>query len=177
MSFFAYTNSGNPGAVRGSLQESAINLAIATHLQRQLEAYPAQHKVIMTRDTDEAVSLDERVRIANKAGAAYFVSIHCNAADDPEAHGVEVYYYHGSTKGKTLAGKVHRMVKPLYTNDRGIKEGNFEVIRETHMPAILAECGFVSNPKEARMIGDERFQISVAKAIASAIRQEVRSVE
>jgi N-acetylmuramoyl-L-alanine amidase len=160
----------DPGATGHGLKEADINLKIATFLQRQLESYPAQHKVVMTRDSDKFISLRDRAEISDKAGAALFVSIHCNASENSSANGFEVFHCPGSTKGTAWAVKVHSATRSLYQDDRGVKEASFSVLKHTDAPAILIECGFISNEKEAKLLGDERFQLSVAKAIASAIR-------
>lgn len=99
--------------------------------------------------------------------ADYFISIHCNSFSDPTAHGIETYAYRAGTIGDKLAQSIHKELVPatgLY--DRGLKYANYHVLRETNMPAVLTEIGFISNPKENALMNDPQWDDKVATAIS-----------
>jgi len=160
------TDSGAVGPT--GVNEKDVNLQIALKLKAKLEAQG--YTVVMTRETDEKVSLEDRVNKANDANADIFVSIHCNAAENSNAKGTETYHYPGSTKGEKLATEVQgELVEALDTNDRGVKEGTFYVLKNTKMPAILTEVAFISNPDEEAMLNEEETQETAAQAIKDGI--------
>ena len=132
--------------------------------------------VFLTRDTDVALGdtisadLSARANIANQSGADIFVSIHCNSADAPSAHGVETHSYPDSVQGKLLVQKLQaRLVSALDLTDRGCKESNFAVVRMTNMPAALVEIAFISNTTEEALLANDEFQNKAALAIAQGI--------
>lgn len=113
--------------------------------------------------------LHGRTEIANNAKADIFLSVHCNAAT-PSAHGTETCCYKFGGNGEKLARCVQaEVVKTLGTTDRGVKEGNFQVLRDTVMPAALVELAFISNPAEEKLLADPVVQTKLAKAIAKGI--------
>lgn len=157
------------GAVTGGLYEKAVTLATAKLLRAELEA--AGFDVIMTRETDKALMLGERCRISNASGAAAFVSIHCNSAENKDAHGIETWRFSkvGQTT-KALAENVQdRMIDATGARNRGVKEGSFFVLKNTMAPAVLVEMGFLSNKEESRKLFTTRYQTAIAKAICKGI--------
>ena len=90
------------------------------------------------------------VRIANRYRDAIFVCIHFNSATRAGANGIETYYY--SNNSAALAANIHRQVVSGTTSDnRGIRRRGYYVLRSTSIPAVLVECGFLTNPTEARL--------------------------
>ncbi|MFA6075807.1 MAG: N-acetylmuramoyl-L-alanine amidase [Negativicutes bacterium] len=162
----------DPGAVgaRGT-HESDINLRIAQILRDKLEARGCS--VIMTRALYYQPALDDlarRAEISNNYESDYFVSIHCNAATTTAAHGFEVYYFNGSRMGNILAGKIcQQLDNQLVFANRGIKPADFQVLRETNCPAVLVECGFITNPDEEKFLLGILGQVAVAQAIADGL--------
>jgi N-acetylmuramoyl-L-alanine amidase len=164
----------DPGAVdpRGAgdamrTKEADINLLVAHQIKMALES---KCDVIMTRLSDETVSLQTRVSRANASKASLFVSIHCNAAANSDANGYEVWYCNGSAKSLALARRIHGSIKDnIGTRDRGVKAGNFYVLRKTSMPAVLVELGFVTNAVEERLLNDPEWTANMAQAIAKGI--------
>lgn len=129
-------------------------------------------KTLLVSDTKEDTPLATRVNRANNAKADVFVSIHYNAYQGKwGSHGgVEVHHHKTSTKGKKLAQLVQKeLVKATGLRDRGIKDYNFYVTRQTTMPAILCECGFMDNLEEAKLMLNEDYQWKVAEAIARGV--------
>lgn len=164
----------DPGAVGpAGTEEKAHALAIALHLRNIFEKNG--HKVILTRETDLDVSypgasaaeeLQARVNIANRAVANIFISIHINAVVNPEAHGVESWYY---LSGRNLAEFIQVELSKLGLADRGAKQANFYVLKHTAMPAVLLEIGFISNSTEEQMLANKEFRLRVAQAIFEGV--------
>lgn len=136
------------------------------------------YKTIMTRKQDAYVALDARAEMANSLDADLFVSIHYNYSVSKEAEGIEVFYYkEGKTplsqrvsQSKILGQEVlKKIVKQTGAESRGVKQANFAVVRETKMPAILIEAGFLSNPVERARIHDQKYRLSLAQGIAQGI--------
>lgn len=164
----------DPGAVGpGGIQEKSVNLAVA---QRAAGLLSPVAEVRLTRTEDRALGTDDRsdlggrAALANEWGADCFVSIHCNGAADPSAHGTETYNYPDSGQGLELAQTIHaRLVPALGLADRGVKQANFAVLRQTDCPACLVELAFISNPAEERLLESRDFQEAAAQAVAAGI--------
>jgi N-acetylmuramoyl-L-alanine amidase len=164
----------DPGAVGvEGTKEKDVNLQIALKEKALLEESGA--KVVMTRTSDPAadseVTLKERVDTANDADADIFISIHHNAAPNPEAKGTETYYYgHGSKESYTLSKLTqNEVVDAIGTESRGAFPSNFYVVKYTKMPAILLEVGFLSNRNEEKFLIEEQTQDKVAEGMRKAI--------
>ncbi|MED0674394.1 MULTISPECIES: N-acetylmuramoyl-L-alanine amidase family protein [Aneurinibacillus] len=126
----------------------------------------------MTREGDTFPELPERVKIANGEKADLFISVHINSATSSSAKGTETYYY--TAKSKTYANTVHKyLIQATGFSDRKVKKARFQVIRDTKMPAVLVEIGFITNPSEAKQMADEEFQKRVADALYKGIREFV----
>lgn len=140
------------GAVGNGLLEKNITLALALACREYLNATYSDLDVKLTRETDVFIELSERANIANNFGADVFLSFHINANPNASANGYESYIYNGFSAGATkekaekLQYAVHKAAAArVNMNDRGMKEANFAVVRETNMSAILTESGFISN--------------------------------
>lgn len=134
------------------------------------------YHVIMTRDSDTFVPLPRRVEIAQQASSAIFVSIHFNSSRNATAQGVEIFFCDSKEeKQKTHASKrlaesiLPRVIRRTSANSRGVKRANFFVIRETKMPAVLIEGGFISNPLELSQLKTREYQEKIARGIADGI--------
>jgi N-acetylmuramoyl-L-alanine amidase len=162
----------DPGAVNGELREKDVALAVAQHLEVELAA--RAHHVVMTRNSDVFIDLYRRAAIANEAGCALFVSIHCNAAPNPEAHGMEVFHFARSTRGEALAQRILRALARRFPDhrNRGVKPATFAVLRKTRMPAALVELEFLSHPAGATFLTDAANQRHLARAIAEGLSGE-----
>lgn len=159
----------DPGAVGPSgIKEANVNLQVALKVADKLQR--AGLSVKLTRTTDVFVDLQPRCGIANSWGADYFVSIHCNSAGTPQAYGTETYCYKFGGKGEILAKAIQaELIAATGRANRGVKEANFYVLRETNMPAVLTELAFVSNPEEERLLASVAYQEKCALAIAKGI--------
>lgn len=164
----------DPGAVGpAGTREKEHTLAISLYVRDLLQK--AGHEVVLTRETDWEVAeigstageeLQARVNIANLADADLFVSIHINASVNPQAHGAETWYY---MSGIELARCLQGEIVKLGLTDRGIKQGNYYVLKYTYMPAALAELVFISNPEEEALANADDFRKRAAAAIVDGI--------
>ena len=163
------------GAEVKGLKEKALALQTATLLKQQLHA--KGHRVILTRSRDIFLPLTKRSAIANETKSALFVSIHFNAYKSPTPHGIEIFYCNRGSKARQAASKrladliLHNMVDATGANSRGVKTGNFHVIRETRMPAVLIEGGFMTNPSEFICLSNPLYVEKMAHSIALGIEQ------
>lgn len=164
-----YGHGGNdPGAIGiDNLKEKDIVKEIGKRVKYHLERH--NQTVIESRLNDETVSLRERSNKANNNNVDLCISIHCNAFSDSSAQGVEIFYYQGSTRGKQLASSIlNKITKAkLYTKNRGLKTDNLHMTRETKMPSVLIELGFITNVTDKNLIinNKENFAIAIAKGI------------
>lgn len=128
-------------------------------------------KVYMTRDHDTFISTVgyARTDFANKRHADVFISLHGNTYENPNVSGTETFYYHDDSK--QLAKIMQKYVSEATGfPDRGINRENLFVCRETNMPAVLIEVGFLSNPEDEPKMYSEDFQKRVAAAIVEGIK-------
>ncbi|MGC2492868.1 N-acetylmuramoyl-L-alanine amidase family protein [Candidatus Binatus sp.] len=196
------------------VMEKDLALQIAMRLKGALETRGIRAE--LTRSTDVFISLAERTRIANSAGADLFVSIHLNSSPNTDATGIEVYYLNNTTDRATIrlarmenggadgygtsndsnlnyiltdlrqnykaieASSLARMIDAqavadldsglgLNVNALGAKMGPFYVLVGAHMPAVLVECGFMSNAAEAARLASPQYQDVLAGATATAV--------
>ncbi len=161
----------DPGAVAGTKprEEKDLNLAIALAVEEELEALG--HRTVMTRRRDRTLSLAARPGFANRLQAEFFLSIHCNAAVDPAAEGMEVFCYPGSAAGHRAASIVLNALRdgcPGHKN-RGVKEGNWAVLRLAEMPGVLVEIEFMTNGQQLAFLADPGSQQRIAAALAAGV--------
>lgn len=160
---------GGPGQ---KIPEKPYALDVAIRLQRVLQS--AGYRTVMTRSGDYFVTLGNRCAIANKHRDAIFVSIHFNSGQREGANGIETYYY--TAKSAALAASIHREVlRAAGTEDRRVRHRGFYVIRNTRIPSVLCELGFLTNRAEAAKIsGSAAYRQSLAEAVARGIRANYR---
>lgn len=157
------------GAVANGLEEKDIVLDTGLKLKGDLEAMGAT--VVMTRETDRYLSLDERTEVANNANADAFVSVHVNAGGGV---GDESYWYgeYEAERSERLAEDVQeRLIEATGAADRGVKEGNFQVIRDTDIPAILAEIGFIDSSTDAANLSEEEYLDDTSEGLTGGVDQ------
>ena len=167
----------DPGAVSPSgIQEKKVTLTVAKRVAEYLQR--AGVKVVLTRDTDkelvagndDAAELRARAQVANNAKADFFLSIHCNAATSPEAEGFEVFCYPGSIVGAVLANRVaHSYGIASGLPCRRVEGANFQVLRDTAMPAALIELCFLTNKADCALLREPAFLDKIALGIAFGI--------
>jgi N-acetylmuramoyl-L-alanine amidase len=138
----------------------------------------AGYTILLTRSEDTYISLDERSILANDAKADIFISIHNNASLKHDLTGTEVLtepvsknpVYKQQEDSKRLGGLVlDELVKALELTNRGLKEQDLSVCRETNAPAILIETAFIDNNYEELLLNDPAFQDKTTTAIKQGI--------
>ncbi|MGO1469555.1 MAG: N-acetylmuramoyl-L-alanine amidase [Tissierella sp.] len=142
---FDYGHGGvDPGAVYRGRKEKDDNFKIGKLVAKRLRDFGIV--VDETRSSDRTLSLKSRSDFERKKAYDYFLSFHRNAFKPEKARGVETYIYEsGYKKAKPLASLIQKRLKDTGFVDRGVKEANFHVLRETKSPAILIELGFIDN--------------------------------
>ena len=159
----------DPGAVGNGLYEKVVALSIANKVKELLKE--EGFEVLMTREADMFVTLEDRALMSNDWSADLFVSIHANGYADAAASGVETFYYQGSSKGKQVAKSIQeQLVLSTGNKNRGVFSADFYVLKYTSMPSVLVETGFVSNEKDASLLKTEDYQGKAAKAIVDGIK-------
>lgn len=161
----------DPGAVGPTgLRESDVNLQIALAVGEILTRNGVT--VGYTRTTNVFVSVGDRARIANNASALNFLSIHINGFSDPAAHGTETFAFQPGADSERLARAVQKhLIRAIGLRDRGVKFANFQVLRETNMPAALVEVAFISNPREEALMRTPEFIRNASQGIADGVME------
>jgi N-acetylmuramoyl-L-alanine amidase len=158
----------DPGATANGLFEKDLTLSIALKLKAELLKYE-NVQVKLSRENDTYLTLSERAKMANDWGADIFISIHINAGGGV---GFESYIYNGSVSTSTIAYQniIHEeIVKVTGWNDRGKKRENYAVLRETKMPAILTENGFIDNTTDANKLKNDSFLDNISQGHVNGI--------
>jgi len=159
-----YDRGGIPGQ---RVSEKDMTLDVARRLKSVLQA--SGYRVVMTRDSDVFVPLGTRTAIANSYRNAIFVSVHFNSATRRGASGIETYFY--SRDSLALASAIHHYVAGgAPSENRGVRRRGYFVLRRTNMPAVLVECGFLTNPSEAAYAQNASYRQKLAEAIAAGVR-------
>jgi N-acetylmuramoyl-L-alanine amidase len=160
----------DPGATGFGLQEKDLNVTISKHIRDILLNEYINVEVQMTRDTDVFVDLLQRANMANSWGADYFLSIHTNAGGGT---GFESYIHTTRTTGSVQAqDAVHPVIiNTLGVRDRGKKDANFAVLRETFMPAVLTENLFIDHPDDSSLLKDPSFLKRIARGHVSGLEE------
>ena len=149
--------------------EKSATLDVATRLARKLRE--SQFRTVMTRSSDVFISLDERAAISNRQTNAIFVSVHFNDSRRRGIHGFETYYH--SPVARNLAYRIQQQLVTMRgASNRGVKTANFRVLRKALYPAVLVECGFLSNRSEGAAARSASYREELADKIAEAIVDE-----
>jgi len=159
-----YDRGGIPGQI---VSEKEMTLDVAQRLKKTLSANG--YRVVMTRDSDVFIPLGTRVAIANSYSNAIFVSIHFNSAKRSGAGGIETYFY--SRESLPLASAIHYFVAGgAPSSNRNVRRRGYYVLRKTAIPAVLVECGFLTNPTEAALAQTAPYRQKLAEEIAAGVR-------
>ena len=182
---------GDPdgGAIsEDGIKESDLNLQIAQKLKRKLEEENIE--VIMTRENSNNIAslseqqktirqiktsdLNNRVKIANESGASILVSIHMNKFEDSKYRGWQTFYSKESEEGKKLAENIQTSISEVieFENKRTpLKIEGIKIIDKSKIPAVIVECGFLSNSEECNLLKDENYQEKMAEGIKNGIQK------
>ena len=155
-------------------EEKRVCLQTARLVRKYLDQLG--YRVVMTRDSDSFISLPRRVEIAAQAASSIFISIHYNHAKSPQAQGIEIFYYDSKENRTRSAASKHLaeailpgVIKRTEALSRGVKKGNFHVLRENSVPSILIEGGFLSNVQECTKIKNPKYLDQIAMGIADGV--------
>lgn len=167
------------GAVRGKIIEKDITLSISQKLAQELSQAGAAVIMIRNSDTDmmpegqkfhKREDLKVRVQKANESKADLYISIHTNADSNPRWFGAQTFYNPSSEASKLLAESIQgELTRILANTTRQALRGDYYVMNNTEMPAVIVEVGFISNPREGELLSKEDYQKKVAYAILSGI--------
>ena len=162
------------------LKEYEFNRRVAAYTKEYLNAFK-NVTVYYAHSDARDIPLKERTDKANHLKVDAYVAIHANAYGSTwnEAGGIETYVYTTKPVGACqLAQKIQKnLVAFTGLANRGIKTADFHVLRETNMTAVLAECGFMTNRKEARLMHTATYQKKCAQAITKAMADQYHLVE
>ncbi len=160
------------GGQWGKVYEKHLALDTAVRLEATLKRMGYQ--TVLTRRSDYFITLPQRVSTANRYNNAIFVSIHFNYTWKEQVSGLETFYY--NHEGRKLAQYVQNsLVRQTRTVDRSAKFARFYVIRNTRLPGILVEGGFVSNEQERNRMKSAWFRDAIARGIAEGIQRYRRA--
>jgi len=149
--------------------EKIATLDVAERLSRKLRQ--SHLKVVMTRSSDVFIPLDERVAIENAQKNAVFISIHFNDSRRRGIRGFETYYH--SPNSIELAQRINSKLLTIPdSTSRGVHTANFRVLRKAKYPAVLVECGFLSNRLEGGEARDSEYREALADRISEAIVEQ-----
>jgi N-acetylmuramoyl-L-alanine amidase len=157
----AYRRSGPP--------EKIVALDVARRVDQKLRE--SQFRTVMTRSSDIFIPLDSRVAIENGQKNSIFVSIHFNDSSRRAIHGFETYYH--SPLSYDLAQRIQNKLLTLpHAVNRGVHPANYRVLRKAAYPAVLVECGFLSNRKEGKSARSSEYRELLADKIAEAVVEQ-----
>ena len=184
-----HNHGGDYGAVSNingkKYEETELNMQVAELLRKELVS--RGYNVVMTREVGDKLydelrpSLQKRVNLANSLKADLFVSIHHNTSGDSRANGVEVYYSDEKPESGTANSNkvsvskklsevmVNNLSKAVGQTNRGSKNYSFYVVKNTFMPSVLVETGFITNPEEINKISKPETQKVIATQLANSI--------
>ncbi len=169
----------DPGAVaQDGTKEKDMNLTI-TKAVSDILSLNESFEIILTRTTDVTLRLENRSQIANSKNADVFVSIHLNANDDKTSNGHDTFHYPKAVDGKSLAEEIHTSINALRLfKDRGVKDADFAVLRETKMTAALVEVCFISNPLDLAKAKEsiKKIASSIAAGITNYCNKKYRII-
>ena len=159
-------------------KEKDINLEISKKIKRFLS--DSNVTVKMTRERDERLAdsqredLKARTDIMN-GGALLAVSIHQNSYRDPAVSGAQVFYYTDSDEGRTAAGMIQAELNALAPdNEKEIRANDsYYILKNTRIPTVIVECGFLSSYTEAEKLADDEYQNRIAEAVSEGILQYI----
>lgn len=172
----------DPGKVSVTgTNEKQINLEIAQRVEKLLKK--KGYEVVMTREEDtglysendtnkKTADMKKRCLMAQECDADILVSIHQNSYQSEGVKGAQVFYYSASSEGKKLAEIMQNCFKEILDPDNGRQakaNDSYYILLNVKCPAVIAECGFLSNYEEAELLENESYQKKVAEAVATGI--------
>ncbi|WP_338469285.1 N-acetylmuramoyl-L-alanine amidase [Niallia sp. XMNu-256] len=158
----------DPGAVGNGLREKDLNLSIANRVREILSSEYENVSIRMSRTEDQSISLISRTNAANRWGADFYLSVHINSGGGT---GFESFRYPSAGRPTSTYQQVihENIMTQINLKDRGMKQANFHVLRETNMPALLTENGFIDNANDAAQLENGSFIEHLARGHATGV--------
>jgi N-acetylmuramoyl-L-alanine amidase len=159
------------GAQFENLKEKDLTLKIADKIIR--ENKNPNVEFVLLRDEDESLDLHQRVERINELNPDMVISLHLNNAKNVELNGVEVYYSEQNAKAnhsKKYAGKLIKNFRGTPLKSGGVKSGDFKILRDSNVPSVILELGYISNPKDREYVSSDFGQNEIAKQINSFVQ-------
>ncbi len=175
-SFVVLIDPGHGGEDPGSLDEKSINLEIANQLIELSKS--SDIRIVSTRDSDEFISLNDRVKMIDKIKPDLLLSLHCNASDNRKQKGVEGYYSPKNLYDKVSKSFIEILVQKQLEDesDNGnIKSVNFVILKDPKVPSVLLELGFLTNDMDSERLHDKKQQKIIAYRILDGL-EEINSI-
>ncbi len=168
---------GDPGTlgevISEDILEKDINLSVVKKMKALLEDCGA--KVILTRSEDKRLSLEDRSYLSNRTGAHLFVSIHCNSYEDSSISGLEYFYHKRSEISKEYAENMLAVTERIGAiKARYAIEQNYQVLRDSSIPAVLVEMGYLTNVMDCKNLTSATYQDAMAQTIVTAIVETLK---
>lgn len=171
----------DPGKIVGDIYEKDINLDIAMKLKDELEK--SGIKVVITRESDSGLysetdtnkkiaDMKNRCKYIDESGANILISIHQNSYSSKNVKGAQVFFYENSKEGEKLAKIIQSEITSRVDNENTRQHksnDSYYILLNVEMPAVIVECGFLTNPSECKKLLDEEYQESIAKAIKEGV--------
>jgi N-acetylmuramoyl-L-alanine amidase len=171
----------DPGTNFGNLKEKDINMAVIRKLEE--EFHNNKVKIFLTREESQGIMAEERMNLsklddnlqqrkalAHDETASVFVSVHVNSSPSNQPSGTIVYYQNKNQYHQKLALSIQKELNKLYSEKWSPKEANFVVVKNTEMPSVLVEIGFITNPQDRKFISSSEGQKLIAKGIFQGIK-------
>jgi N-acetylmuramoyl-L-alanine amidase len=159
------------GNISHGIAEKDVVLSIAKKIKALNENKNLE--IILTRTTDEAITLKDRTDFINKTGADLMISLHLNSHSKSNMNGIEIFTSRNTDLPSQHAAHLATKMKESLAADfevAELKKANFRVLRETHCPAILVEMGFLSNPEDRELLTSEKGQEQMARSLYELIK-------
>ncbi len=168
-------DAGHGGSDPGAIGVTGVyekNIALEVTLKLAKALRNRGYEVIVTRDRDRFVSLGQRADLCNELLPMIFVSLHANWIDDPTFTGVMTFHFEGASQAQALAYTIQRnLVTSTGAVNRQVRTANFFVLRETVVPAVLVEVGFLTNSQEEYKLRDPMYQKRIVDGLAQGISE------
>jgi len=164
----------DPGAISSyGYEEKTVNLDVALQIAQILK--DKGMRVIMTRNNDTFIELEERAAIANRNRADIFISIHADSCATSSKNGFTVYVErNGSQASNSLANAIDNRMAQTGINSNGVRKADYRVLTHTGCPAVLIELGYLSNYWEAKQLINKDMQRKLAYAITDGITNYIK---
>ena len=164
----------DPGAISSyGYEEKIVNLDVALQIAQILKDKGL--RVIMTRNNDKFIELEERAAIANRNRADIFISIHSDSSAKSSTNGFTVYVERSSSSASTnLADAIDRRMAQTGISSNGVRKADYRVLTHTGCPAVLIELGYLSNYWEAKQLKNKDIQKKLAYAITDGITDYIK---